>query len=74
MTEAFLSNERLVDLLIQEVTTGLGTTETTEMEQLLARYPGLDRRVFESTAAALDRKSTRLNSSHERLSRMPSSA
>ena len=53
MTEAFLSNERLVDLLIQEVTTGLGTTETTEMEQLLARYPGLDRRVFESTAVAL---------------------
>ena len=27
-----------------------------------------------SRAAAIDRKSTRLNSSHERLSRMPSSA
>lgn len=53
MTEAFLSNERLVDLLIQEVTTGLGTTESSEMEQLLSRYSGLDRRVFESTAAAL---------------------
>ena len=46
-----------------------------DLVELLARdeqQPGLDRAVRDLDEG--DRKSTRLNSSHERLSRMPSSA
>ena len=39
-------------------------------EKVIAYTNGLDQKAF----VAGDRKSTRLNSSHERLSRMPSSA
>ena len=43
--------------------------------QWLARDGAPDQtRAFEALLAGIDRKSTRLNSSHERLSRMPSSA
>ena len=40
----------------------------------LAQKQGGVLRVFHRDSPARDRKSTRLNSSHERLSRMPSSA
>ena len=36
--------------------------------------PGLSAKCSQALVASTDRKSTRLNSSHERLSRMPSSA
>jgi len=53
VTTAFLEDERCVDLLLQQVTSGLDEAESAELERCLERYPGLDRRAFESTAAAL---------------------
>jgi len=53
VSQAFLSDERCVDLLIQQATSGLGGAESAELETLLARYPGADRRAFERAAASL---------------------
>jgi hypothetical protein len=53
MSQAFLNDERCVDLLIQEVTSSLTEAESAELAQLLARYPGADRSAFEPAAAAL---------------------
>ena len=49
----------------------------TEIDTVLYKsknYPYLVKRDFKSSGPFADRKSTRLNSSHHRLSRMPSSA
>jgi hypothetical protein len=53
VTTAFLGDERFTDLLLQHVTSGLDEAESAELERCLERYPGVDRRAFESTAAAL---------------------
>ena len=53
MSQAFLSDERCVDLLIQRATTGLGAAEAAELDALLARYPDADREAFEPAVAAL---------------------
>ena len=53
MSAPYLKDERLLDLLIEQATAGLGTEELAELETLLARYPGTDRTEIERTVAAL---------------------
>ena len=53
MNGTYLDNERCVDLLIQEATTGLDDAEATELDELLARYRDARRGTFEPAAAAL---------------------
>lgn len=53
MSAAYLNDERCVDLLIQEVTSGLSEAESAELDRQLERYPGADRRAFAPAAAAL---------------------
>ncbi len=53
MNGTFLDDERCVDLLIQEATTGLDEAEATELDGLLARYPDARRGAFEPAAAAV---------------------
>src|ERR1044071_7127672 len=50
------------------------TCRSTLVAALRMTYPAIDRLVGSAFFDALDRKSTRLNSSHEWISRMPSSA
>lgn len=53
MNGTFLDDERCVDLLIQEATTGLDEAEATELDELLARYPDARRGAFAPAAAAV---------------------
>ncbi len=53
MSAPFLADDRLVELLIQQATSGLSADETAELESLLAGYPGADREDIERTIAAL---------------------
>ena len=53
MNGTFLDDERCVDLLIQEATTGLDAAKATKLDELLARYPDARRGTFEPAAAAL---------------------
>ena len=53
MKDTFLDDERCVDLLIQEATTGLDEAEATELDGLLARYPDGRRGAFEPAATAI---------------------
>jgi hypothetical protein len=53
MSAHFLTDERLLDLLIQEATTGLNAPESAELKALLARHPDANPAVIESTVAAL---------------------
>ena len=51
-----------------------GTRAASVYPSLATRYPNLVFSQFELSSALKDRKSTRLNSSHSSVSRMPSSA
>lgn len=53
MKPSVLHEERLADLLVQQVTDGLNASEQAELDRLLAGKPYADASVFESTAAAL---------------------
>jgi anti-sigma-K factor RskA len=53
MTAPFLNDDRLVDLLIQQATTGLAADEAAELETLLAKYPAANRAAIEQTVVAL---------------------
>ncbi len=53
MTAPYLNDERLVDLLIEQATAGLGSEELAELETLISRYPNTDRTEIERTVAAL---------------------
>ena len=53
MSAPYLNDDRLVDLLIEQATSGLGAEELAELETLLARYPATDRTEMERTIAAL---------------------
>ena len=53
MSVDFLRDERLAELLVQEVTDGLSTNERAELDRLLAAHPDAERDALEHTAAAL---------------------
>ena len=53
MSVDFLRDERLAELLVQEVTDGLSTNERAELDRLLAAHPDAERDALERTAAAL---------------------
>lgn len=53
MSQSFLNDDRLVDLLIQQATCGLSDAEQVELEQRRAQYPGADIDSIEHTVAAL---------------------
>ena len=53
MTAAYLGDERLVDLLLQQATSGLTAAEAAELESLLARFPDADPTDIERTVAVL---------------------
>jgi hypothetical protein len=53
MMPAYLSDERLTELLVQQATEGLSASETLELRGLLARHGRPDAEVIERTAAAL---------------------
>ncbi len=53
MTAPFLADERLVDLLIEQATSGLGAADQAELASLLARYPDASPAAIEETVAAL---------------------
>ena len=50
---AYLSDERLTELLVQQATEGLSASETLELRGLLAKYGRPDAEVIDRTAAAL---------------------
>ena len=54
--------------------TVVGTSQDMGTGRSMARYNGNNSRTYLSYVESRDRKSTRLNSSHSRASRMPSSA
>ena len=53
MSAPYLNDERFVDLLIEQATSGLGSDELAELDVLIARYPTADRTYMERTVAAL---------------------
>jgi len=53
MSQSFLDDDRLVDLLIQQATTGLAGDERAELERLLALHPGADADSIERAVVAL---------------------
>lgn len=53
MTASFLRNKRLAELLAQRAVDGLTGSETSELDRLLAKYPGADEYVLDNTASAL---------------------
>ena len=53
MTAPFLADERLVDLLIQQATSGLDADEQAELDRLLKLYPDADPAAIEATVGAL---------------------
>ena len=67
-------NEDLVDALLARVQSGLGASAVKAGRVTVVRVPGSHEVPWAVQALARDRKSTRLNSSHIPLSRMPSSA
>lgn len=53
MSASHLRNKRLAELLAQRAIDGLTGSETTELDRLLAKYPGADEHVLDNTASAL---------------------
>ncbi|HVN99473.1 MAG TPA: anti-sigma factor [Steroidobacteraceae bacterium] len=53
MSQSFLDDDRLVDLLIQQATTGLADDERAELERLLAQHPQADADSIERAVVAL---------------------
>lgn len=53
MSDAFLRNERLVDLLVKQTSEGITVAEQSELERLLGQHPGADAQLMERVAAAV---------------------
>ena len=69
-------HDKLRDLLALAAAEGLEPKETERVMQHVRSCPGCSAELeqWQLLAGGLDRKSTRLNSSHQHRSRMPSSA
>ena len=78
----FASKETLIQSVVEYLMQDLQTNrcdqgtlqDRTALDELHMEFEDIRLRLHESQANVLDRKSTRLNSSHRSLSRMPSSA
>ena len=53
MSDAFLRNERLLDLLAKRATEGVTSAEQSELDRLLAQYPDADPQLIDRIAAAV---------------------
>ena len=53
MSDAFLRNERLLDLLAKRATEGVTSAEQSELDRLLAEYPDADPQLIDRIAAAV---------------------
>lgn len=53
MNAAWMKDERLVDLLVKQVTEGVTPAEQVELDRLLAAHPDADRDIIARTAAAV---------------------
>lgn len=53
MSDAFLRNERLLDLLAKQATDGVTPAEQTELQHLLAQYPDADPQLIDRVAASV---------------------
>jgi hypothetical protein len=53
MSDAFLRNERLVDLLVKQTSEGITPAEHSELERLLGQHPDADPQLIERVAAAV---------------------
>lgn len=53
MSDAFLRNERLLDLLAKQAIEGVTPAERSELERLLAQYPDADPQLIDRVAASI---------------------
>ena len=53
MSDTFLRNERLVDLLVKQTSEGITAAEHSELERLLEQHPDADPQLIERVAAAV---------------------
>ena len=53
MSDAFLRNERLFDLLTKQATEGVTSVEKSELDRLLAQYPEADSQLIDRIVASV---------------------